>query len=332
MANGAISAPALSFPRETFAKLTPGPFLQAHLKQPNQTRPNGRLPHDFREPVINTGSLTHSNGSAVVRSGDTAVVCGIRAEILTASDIPHPPSEDLHEDDLIESVGLLVPNIEMSTGCSPAHLPGNPPSTAAQALSYRLLSLLHSSNIVDPKDLIIQATLPKTEDDPPDEDPQQVTKAYWTLYIDILCISLDGNAFDTAWLATVAALQDVVLPKAWWDQDREAILCSPRPAEASRLRLNIIPAVSTFAVFSTASALKQDDEAQNWILADPDAMEEELANESLTVAVAPTSSSTSGVLAIEKSGGAVIDGVAMASCIQLAEARHQTLLDLLRPK
>jgi exosome complex component RRP43 len=226
----------------------------------------------------------------------------------------------------------LVPNIEMSTGCSPAHLPGNPPSTAAQALSYRLLSLLHSSNIVNVKDLIIQTTPPKTDDDPPDEEPQQVTKAYWTLYIDILCISLDGNAFDTAWLATIAALQNVVLPKAWWDQDREAILCSPRPAEASRLRLSCIPAVSTFAVFSTASPLKQDDEAQSWILADPDAMEEELANESLTVAVAPTSSRYSGVLVIEKSGGAMIDGLTMASCIQLAEARRQMLLDLLRPK
>jgi hypothetical protein len=30
----------------------------------------------------NAGSLTHTNGSAVVRIGDTAAVCGVRAEIL----------------------------------------------------------------------------------------------------------------------------------------------------------------------------------------------------------------------------------------------------------
>src|SRR6202000_1433633 len=127
MANGTAASPSLSFPRETFAKLTPGPFLKAHLKQPNPIRPCGRLPEEFRRPTVNLGSLTHSNGSAVVRCGDTAIVCGVRAEVLLSSDIPRPPSDDLDDNELVEELGLLVPNLEMSTGCSPAQLPGNPP-------------------------------------------------------------------------------------------------------------------------------------------------------------------------------------------------------------
>ena len=114
MANGTAAPPGLAFSQETFAKLTPGPFLQAHLKQPEPIRPNGRSLDEFRTPTINTGSLSHCNGSAVVRLGDTAVVCGVRAELLLASDIPHPPSEDTSDADSIERLGLLVPNVELS--------------------------------------------------------------------------------------------------------------------------------------------------------------------------------------------------------------------------
>ncbi|KAK4987007.1 hypothetical protein LTR28_001918, partial [Elasticomyces elasticus] len=63
--------------------------------------------------------------------------------------------------------------------------------------------------------------MPATEDDVPDEPPQLVSKAYWTLYIDLLFISLDGNPFDVAWAAVLAALKDTRLPRAWWDPDRE---------------------------------------------------------------------------------------------------------------
>ena len=100
MADGAETTPGLSFPRETFAKLAPGPFLRAHLKQKTPIRANGRSPSEFRTPAINMGSLTHSNGSAVVRVGDTAVVCGVRGEILLASDMPHPPGEDIDEKEI----------------------------------------------------------------------------------------------------------------------------------------------------------------------------------------------------------------------------------------
>lgn len=321
MANGTSTSPGLSFPGQTFAKLTPGPFLHAHLKQPNPVRPNGRSLDEFRKPAVNTGSLTHSNGSAVVRNGDTAVVCGVRGEVLLATDIPHPPNEDTPKEDLVEDLGLLVPNVELSTGCSPAHLPGNPPGTLAQSLSYRILSLLHMSKIISLDDLEIQYTEPQTDDDLPDESPRLVTKAYWTLYIDILCIALDGNAFDTTWAAVIAALKDTILPKAWWDPDREMILCSPRLADADRLQLNGLPVASTFVAFSTASPLKQPDQAEVWVLADPDAFEEEVSTEALTIVVLQSPKEEQRLLRIEKNGGSAISHDRMKDCVRLAHGR-----------
>ncbi|KXL51428.1 hypothetical protein M433DRAFT_386769 [Acidomyces richmondensis BFW] len=322
MANGTATAPGLSFPRETFAKLTPGPFLQAHLKQPFNIRPNGRKPEEFRKPTINTGSLTHSNGSAVVRVGDTAVVCGVRGEILLASDIPHPPGEDIENDDIIEEIGLLVPNLELSTGCSPVHLPGNPPSALAQTLSYRISALLHTSHLLNVDDLQILYTEPAAEDgDLTDGQPKTVVKAYWTLYIDILCIALDGNVIDAAWGAVVAALQATVLPKACWDPDTEMIVCSPLAADARKLQIKSLPIISSFAFFSTSSPIRKADEAEDWILADPDAFEESVCRETLAVTLSSEPSGEVRILRLEKSGGPGIGREMMEKCVRLSAER-----------
>ena len=308
------SAPAgLSFPRATFAKLTPAPFLHTHLKKPQSIRPSGRRPDEAREAVINIGSLSHSNGSAVVRLGDTSVVCGVRGEILLASEVPHPPNAETLKDDRVEHLGLLVPNVELSTGCSPACLPGNPPSNSAQSLSWRIGSLLHASSLVDPEDLTISYTEPKSADMGPDEEPNTVIKAYWALYIDILCISLDGNCYDAAWTAVMAALKNTTLPKASWDADKEAIVCSPFANEARQLTLTGSPSVTTFAVFSTASPLKQRSEAESWTLVDPDSFEEDVCNETVTVAV-----DAGKILSVEKHGGARIGKDELSECVVLA--------------
>lgn len=325
----ADAKPGLSFPRDTFASLTPKPFLLAHLKAPKSTRPSGRSPSEFRKPTVNTGSLSHSNGSALVRVGDTAIVCGVRAEILLASDVAKPPSDEAEDIDIIEQLGLLVPNLELSTGCSPAHMPGNPPSSVAQSLSYRISSLLNDSGSVNLDDLRITYTQPAAEDDGLGEPGQVVTKAYWTLYVDILCLALDGNALDAAWLAVYAALRDTRLPGAHWDADRESVVCSPLALDEKRLRIRDLPIVSTFAIFTTASPLKLSTNPQNWILADPDAFEEELCNEVMSVVIQPSGEHGRLISRLESSGGASIDRQTMYTCLQLAEARFQELNSLL---
>ncbi|KAJ0424282.1 exoribonuclease family protein [Aspergillus carlsbadensis] len=183
--------PALSLPPSQFARLQPHAYLLAHLSPPASSqqpsiRANGRAPSQFRVTSANTGSLTHTNGSAVVRLGDTTAVCGIKAEILHTEDIAswsvshssssstpnkrrkltnptEKPGEDRqdgsdqfgNDHSYIEDFNLLVPNLSLSTGCAPGFIPGAPPSALAQSLSHQILSLLHSSRLVRSEDLQI---------------------------------------------------------------------------------------------------------------------------------------------------------------------------------
>src|SRR4051794_11999654 len=106
MTETAAQAP-MSFPADIFSALTPVPYLLAHLTPSNpkahSLRANGRRAEQFRTPNVNINSLTHCNGSAVVRVGDTAVVCGVRGEILLSKDIPNPPKVAIPEDDTMDS-------------------------------------------------------------------------------------------------------------------------------------------------------------------------------------------------------------------------------------
>ncbi|KAL4757942.1 3' exoribonuclease family protein [Aspergillus foveolatus] len=187
------SAPSLALPPSQFARLQPHAYLLAHLSPPASSqqqsiRANGRSPQQFRVTSANTGSLTHTNGSAVVRVGDTTAVCGIKAEILHTEDIAswsvsHSSSspstsnkrrkvtnptgnlgenredsskeDEVEDNSYIENFSLLVPNLSLSTGCAPGFIPGAPPSTLAQSLSHQILSLLHSSRLVRAEDLEI---------------------------------------------------------------------------------------------------------------------------------------------------------------------------------
>lgn len=332
------SQPAITFPRETFAKLSPHPYLLAHL-QPTEShsrRANGRLPTEFRTPHINNGSLTHAEGSAVVRIGDTTVVCGVRGEILLASNVGRhradsAPTSYGHSE--AKELDLLVPNIELATGCSPSFLQGQPPSTLAQSLSTRVYSLLHSSKLINSEELKIWYQPPDLSDPDSMEDEESVSaepevKAYWTLYIDILFISLDGNPFDAAWAAIVSALNNVRLPKASWDVDREMIICEDSVADSKRLQLNGTPVAVTALVFR-AKEQAQATDVKHWILVDPDTFEEGLCDESVTVLVDCSTGSTR-MLGTSKMGGTIIGMKEMREIVGLAEARWNTLSKLLK--
>ena len=283
----------------------------------------------------------------MVRFGDTAVVCGIKAEVLLASDVPtsHSTSSSFvqgttttspppHQDD-IRSNGLLVPNVDLSTGCSPDHLPGQPPSTLAQSLAVRVLSLLHCSNLVSDEDLQIWHQPPSASssssssssstagevDGPSPSSPPPELKAFWTLYLDILFISLDGNAFDSAWASVRAALADVRLPLAHWDVDDGMVRCDDDPAKAKPLRLNGAPFPLTIAVFTTRRP-GTPEKGSHWILADPDAFEERQCQETVTVTVDATDpNSPIRLLKLEKSGGGVVSREHLRHLVDLAHQR-----------
>ena len=61
-------------------RLQPEDYFRQHYEQ--GVRPDGRTGLTSLRPVsISTGSISSADGSAVVKQGDTIVVCGIKLEI-----------------------------------------------------------------------------------------------------------------------------------------------------------------------------------------------------------------------------------------------------------
>lgn len=346
-----------TFTPQTFAKLSPHPFLLANLQPPSHaaaaaaakpTRTNGRAPHQARPLNINASSLSHAHGSAMVRVGDTSVICGVRGELLPTTSIPHwrrPKSKAELEavDDRDAELGeegarelrdydLLVPNIELATGCAPQFLPGVPPTTLAQTLSTRVYSLLHSTGLLDSEDLRVWYTPPSLEAGEDDrmaegegdaaaDVSEPEIKAYWVLYIDVLFVSFDGNPLDAAWIAILAALRDTKLPRAWWDPDREMVLCSR--TESKALSVRGLPIACTAAVLNEREA-EFAGQSKSFVLFDPDRLEESLCHESITVVVDRTTGETR-IRGISKTGGSVLGPKDIREIAGVAENRWQDI-------
>lgn len=354
-------AASLTFPRTTFAKLSPQPFLLANLSPADpavpSTRTNGRAPQQCRVPRITTSSLSHAHGSAVLRTGDTTVICGVRGEVLPVTAIPQyrpgtaittPPGGGESGTGFLGVVGrgelreydLLVPNIELATGAAPQLLPGGPPSTLAQTLSTRVYELVHSCGLVDVEELRIWHHPPKTtgeesgdeggneemagggqdgEDDTVGRRPE--LKAYWTLYIDLLFVSLDGNPFDAAWAAVVAALRDTKLPVARWDVDRDMAVCERNAGKG--LTVKGLPIACSAAVFlEKDQGLHLAQEGKHWVLMDPDRLEDGICQESVSVVVDRSEGETR-VRSLEKKGGTVVGPELMRDIVAMAERRWE---------
>lgn len=307
-------------------------------------------------------------------------MCGVRGEILKAGDIADYRARELdggdddggddegeeegeggeemmeerrrkrrrEDTDEMARLNLLVPNLELATGCSPAHLPGGPPSVLAQTLTQRVVTLLHTSDMIGMEPLRIWSQ-PSTEStsatpgamrmggdmeemearEGEEEEEEELAKAeikaFWVLYIDFLFISLDGNAFDAAWLATLAALKDTILPRAWWDADREMVLCSDEPSEARGLDIRGVPVPLSFGVFEGDGQGEGERTKEKWVLVDVDGFEEGLCREEGTVVVGERGR----LVKIEKNGGAGVGMREMRGLVDLAAKRREEWMAVL---
>lgn len=91
-------------------------------------------------------------------------------------------------------------------------------------------------------------------------------KAAWVLYVDATCINYDGNVFDAALIAMVAALQNSAwpifppsaicadfcparLPKAKFDEDTGRTTCSRKTL--SPLQISRTPLAMSFGLFDS---------------------------------------------------------------------------------
>ncbi|TEB32278.1 ribosomal protein S5 domain 2-like protein [Coprinellus micaceus] len=200
-----------------FQRLHPRAYLERFLAE--GFRPDGRTLEGWRDVSVNTGSISTADGSALVRLGNTTVVCGVKAEIAE-------PELDAG------NRGFLVPNLDLPAMCSPRFKPG-PPADDAQVLSDRLNEALIASNILPLESLCIQPN-----------------KSVWVLYVDATCINYDGNAFDATLLAMVAALKNTRLPKTTYDELTKRTICS-RKAERIPLDIKRTPVSASFGIFDS---------------------------------------------------------------------------------
>lgn len=84
-------------------------------------------------------------------------------------------------------------------------------------------------------------------------------KAAWAVYIDVVCINYDGNAYDAAVLAVMAALKNSALqskptyparlPGAAWSDESMSVVCDPDTSYP--LPLGRMPLSCTMGVFQS---------------------------------------------------------------------------------
>lgn len=356
-----MTAPTINLPGPIFAKLSPHPFLLRNLTPAANssnaaapTRTNGRASQEARPIHINASSLSHAHGSALVRVGDTTVICGVRGELLPVERIPQFRPLANSEEEIggtggsgvgrgeLRDYDLLVPNIELATGSAPQFLPGVPPTALAQTLSTRVYSLLHATGLVEAADLRVwyrpgeerakrgekkkggeEDTEMGEGDAEAEAEEREVEEeervvAYWVLYVDLLFLSFDGNPFDAAWAAVVAALRDTKLPAARWDPDREMVVCSR--TDERKLNVRGLPVACSAAVFMEKEQSDAPGEGRNWILLDPDRLEETLCREMITVVV-DCSDGETRIKSMEKQGGTVIGRELIRGYVGVAEGR-----------
>ncbi|KAF9516830.1 hypothetical protein BS47DRAFT_1390417 [Hydnum rufescens UP504] len=271
--------PPTSLEAFSFQRLHPRTYLERFLAE--GIRPDGREDDGWRPVSVNTGSITTADGSALVRVGDTTIVCGVKAEI-AEPDLERPGE------------GFIVPNIDLSAICSPRFKSG-PPGEEAQVLSERLNEAITASGVVPLTSLCIEPG-----------------KAVWVLYVDATCINYDGNAFDATLLAIISALRtgkgtvrhdhfnpnvyvaDIStgrLPRATYSFETSTTTVSRDLLDPIKVDVARLPLPFSFGILtstSTANAISSKTRETTHLLADPTSFEEPLLQSTITIVLYPT--------------------------------------------
>eukprot|EP00124_Ichthyophonus_hoferi_P002159 Ihof_evm10s136 gene=Ihof_evmTU10s136 len=200
---------------ETFRKIQPVEFYRKFLA--NDIRPDGRSVDQTRSTAMDLGSISKTWGSALVRQGNTTVVCGITAEYSEAQDA-------------LPNKGFIVPTVHMSPLCCSSVRRG-PAGERAQQLTVFLDNMVQRTNPIDLSTLCVVAG-----------------KVVWTLYCDITVMVADGALEDVCLLALCNALINLRLPEPIIDEDDDEAV--PVPSAHRTISLDVqMPTSLSFAVF-----------------------------------------------------------------------------------
>ncbi|GAA95876.1 uncharacterized protein L969DRAFT_88717 [Mixia osmundae IAM 14324] len=198
-----------------YKRLYPRAYLERFLHE--GIRPDGRAFDECRPCSSDTGSVTTADGSSLVRVGQTTMMCTVRVE--TAEPDLMRPDE-----------GFLIINAELMPIASSQFLSG-PPSDDAQVLASRLRQVISSSNMLPLRKLGIRRA-----------------KAVLVVYVDVACLSFDGNALDVAVMAVTQALYSARIPVITFEEENNRVIASASlPREPLKLSEPVL--TCSFALF-----------------------------------------------------------------------------------
>lgn len=248
-----------------FARLHPTTYLARFLD--NAIRPDGRSFEAFRDVSVGVSTIETAQGSAIVRYGNSTIIAGVKGEFIDISDIQQTADIDEGEENDMQtdkqnstrSIGLgpidkrsLVVGVDL-TPMSSAKFKSGPPGEEAQVLASRLM---RSFDVCPP----FSADTPNI----------QGTSLRWCLFVDLVCLSYDGNLLDACTLAFNAALNDTKLPST--QSDDQGLVCSSEEAEREPLSLLSTPQTFTFGIVEGTH-----------LLSDPNAFESTMISASITI-------------------------------------------------
>lgn len=144
-------------------------------------RTDGRSFTQYRDMSIETHVISKAEGSARVKLGNTQVIAGIKMVVGE----PYPDTPD---------TGVLTTAAELIPMASPDFEAG-PPQQDAIELARVVDRGIRESEVVDVEKLCITAG-----------------EKVWIVFIDIHILDYDGNLFDAASIATLAALYTTKVP------------------------------------------------------------------------------------------------------------------------
>uniref|UniRef100_A0A914WG18 Ribosomal RNA-processing protein 43 n=1 Tax=Plectus sambesii TaxID=2011161 RepID=A0A914WG18_9BILA len=217
----------MASPADLLRVCDPGEYYRSFLER--DLLPDGRATSEFRPLSLQLGVISSAYGSAMVRQGGACVVVSVQPEV----SVP------------IDGSGFIVVNVDSSLDATDASL-------SMQAQLEDTVACLHSliddDAIVNRKSLVVVAE-----------------KIAWTLYVEVLVLSVDGGLTDATVSALVGALADLRLPSI---SLKDEATDDDRPFELSkaalvisdarhRLELVDYPVSSTF-VFHKATCADGD--------------------------------------------------------------------------
>ncbi len=232
-------------------------------------RMDGRALDEYREITLKTGPMEKTSGSAEVTIGKSRVLVGVKVQI-------GRPFEDT------PGRGVLMCNAEFLALAHPTFEPGRPGENAIE-LARVIDRGLRSAEILDFDKLSLIAG----------------SKVYM-VFVDIYVLNYDGNLFDAASLAAMAALKATKRPV---HTVKSGVIKLSKKTQALKLRK------SPLAV----TLVKIGDN----FLVDPTADEEEVLDARLTV----TFDEDDNICTIQKGGSDGITIEELHKALDLAQAK-----------